>query len=146
MTSGLITHVLILDTETTGIDPKTDECIEVACALYHVPSVSVLSSYASLIHLQHHSENPAEHINGIPTSALEHAYSPTYVWKQVTRLASESSAILAHNAEFDKPFCPRWDIPWICTMGDVEWQKRQSSTDGLVKLALAHGLGVSHAH
>ena len=38
-----IDKILILDTETTGLDDNKDEVIEIGCILFHVSSRSVLS-------------------------------------------------------------------------------------------------------
>ena len=38
-----IENILILDTETTGLDENKDEIIEVGCILFNVNSKSVLS-------------------------------------------------------------------------------------------------------
>ena len=39
-----IESVLILDTETTGLDENNDEVIEIGCILFNVPFKSVLSN------------------------------------------------------------------------------------------------------
>ena len=37
------TTLLIIDTETSGLDPQQDQCLEVGCILFDVPSRSVLA-------------------------------------------------------------------------------------------------------
>ena len=44
----LIENILILDTETTGLDENKDEIIEVGCILFNVNSKSVLSQVSFL--------------------------------------------------------------------------------------------------
>ena len=58
----IIQSVLILDTETTGLNEKEDELIEIGCILFHVPSKSVLSQVSFLLPVR---SNKAEEINGI---------------------------------------------------------------------------------
>ena len=57
-----IEKILILDTETTGLDENKDEIIEIGCILFHVASKSVLSQVSFLFPV---SSNEAEHVNGI---------------------------------------------------------------------------------
>ena len=57
-----IEKVLILDTETTGLDENKDEVIEIGCILFHVSSRSVLSQVSFLFPVK---TNEAEYINGI---------------------------------------------------------------------------------
>jgi DNA polymerase-3 subunit epsilon len=70
------------------------------------------------------------------------------VWPIVRRFAERADAIVAHGAEFDQRFVPAdatGGKPWICSMHDLLWPRGKPG-DSLVKLALAHDLGVSHAH
>ena len=55
-------NLLILDTETTGLDAHTDFCIEVGAILFNVGKRSVLSQISFLLPV---NENPAESINKI---------------------------------------------------------------------------------
>ena len=61
-----IENILILDTETTGLDENKDEIIEVGCMLFNVNSKSVLSQVSFLFPV---SSNGAEHVNGISAEA-----------------------------------------------------------------------------
>ncbi|MGB5241863.1 MAG: 3'-5' exonuclease, partial [Prochlorococcaceae cyanobacterium] len=74
-------HLLILDTETTGLDPERDQCIEVGAVLFHVPSRAVLSQLSLL--LPCHS-NPAKAINGIDAavSRLEQPWQAGLIYFQ----------------------------------------------------------------
>jgi len=68
---------------------------------------------------------------------------------QIARMAGESDAFVAHFADFDSRFVPAaiaTSKPWICSCHDLEWPRQQKPGEGLVKLALAHDLGVSVAH
>lgn len=140
-----IRRILILDTETTGLDPKTNQCIEVACTLYDVRNAEPIASFASLIHS---GDNAAEAINRIPVEMLAMAPPDERVWPYVQKLAERSEAIVAHRAEFDRGFVPealRNVRPWICSKFDIEWPKGKLG-DHLVHLALAHGVPVFTAH
>lgn len=140
-------RVLILDTETTGLDPQKDGVIEVGAILYSVEHATVLESYASLIHSLH--GNAAEAVNRIPADAVRSGKHPRGVWDRVGEMASYADAILAHNAEFDRAFVGDWlvsELPWICTRNDIQWPRQTKPAPSLVSLALEHDLGVAYAH
>ena len=142
----MIRRICILDTETTGLDPKIERVIEVACILFDVEHLAPVESYASLIKSE---GNAAEKINRIPPTILTDAADPEIVWKRVRILAKKADVYCAHRADFDKGFCPP-DVatlrPWLCSKFDMEWPGTDKIGDDLTHLALAHGLGVVHAH
>lgn len=146
-----IKRILLLDTETTGLDEKAT-CIEVAAATFDIEHAAVLRAFSSLIHAE---ANEAEATNRIPAGLLRLAPDADRVWKTVTYLADTVDVIVAHGADFDRRFVPQ-DVhrarPWVCSMEDIDWPQGEKTVDGIAKkqslvaLALAHGLGVSHAH
>lgn len=139
-------RLLILDTETTGLDPSTDRAVEVAVILYSVEHATVLSAFSTLIE---GDGNAAEAINRIPAAALCSAGLLALPWLTVQAMAGHADAIVAHNAEFDRGFVPvelRDALPWVCSKGDIAWPKQTRPEPSLVALALEHDLGVAYAH
>lgn len=139
-------RVLLLDTETTGLDPKVDTCIEVAAVVYDLQHASPIVSFAALIRA---AANPCEKVNHIPAALLGEAPPSDLIWPRVASMADACDAILAHNAAFDRGFVPaslRDAKPWICTQNDLDWPQQTKPGQSLVALALAHGLGVASAH
>ena len=55
-------QLLILDTETTGLDPEVDQVLEVGAILFSVPQRAVLAQLSFLIPVE---SNAAEPLNGI---------------------------------------------------------------------------------
>lgn len=138
--------ILILDTETSSLDPKTGHLLEVATALWSVEHRSLVKARSWILRA---ASNEAEAVNGIPTKLVaEHKHAAdgiaTEAW--VFGWAEESDAIVAHG-DFDR----KWfgseiqSRAWIDSCDDIEWP-RASTSRSLVALALAHGVGVSHAH
>lgn len=139
-------NILILDTETTGLDPAKDSVIEVAAVLYSVEHATVLETFSTLVTA---FSNPAEHINRIPDAALANAAHPAAAWARVRELATRAEAYVAHRAEFDHSFTPEAVasvLPWICSKFDIEWPKQKQPGSSLVQLVLEHDLGVAYAH
>jgi len=60
--SKKIEKILILDTETTGLDENKDEVIEIGCILFDVSYKCVLSQVSFLFPV---NNNEAVHVNGI---------------------------------------------------------------------------------
>lgn len=136
---------LILDTETDGTE-ESSVCIEVAAIVFDVKRAAPVRSFSSLIRAE---SNGAEGVNRIPAGLLTDAPSPEKVWPAIARMAGECDAILCYGADFDRRFVPPEVVrsaPFICAMDDLQWPRATKPRMSLVALALAHDLGVSHAH
>ena len=142
--------LLILDTETTGLDPELDQCVEVGAILFDVGSQSVLNQLSFLLPVE---SNAAEAINRIPAS-VSRRHQP---WRQSLELfadlVSTADVLIAHNAAFDRQWfgvgeLPTIAKPWLCTMEDIRWPNyRQLKPRPSVRdLALAYGIPVWAAH
>ncbi len=148
--SSLPNLLLIVDTETTGLNSNEDKCLEVGVILFHLRSRSVLSQQSFLIPVL---SNEAEAINRIPAE-ITRINQP---WKEGLRylesLIDSVDLMVAHNAAFDRQWfgkdpLPSVSKPWLCTMEDISWpsklllRPRPSVRD----LALAYGIPVWNAH
>jgi DNA polymerase III subunit epsilon len=142
--------LLILDTETTGLDPAQGRCIELGAILFAVPQRAVLSQVSFLLPVD---ANPAEAINGIP-AAVSRLPQPWQAGLHCFKAMLEvADAVLAHNAAFDRQWfgidpLPPLTKPWICSMEDIRWPAalRLKSNPAVKDLALAHGVPVWAAH
>lgn len=152
-TNSSLDMVLILDTETTGFDPKEHGCIEVAAVMFSIEHSCVIETYASLIDTTH--VNEAELINHIPEVAYrEFGDTGSNVWGRIDTMAAECDAVLAHNSDFDFQWVPEgtdrdWNlrsIPWIDTCNGVNWPKQSRQAGSLINLAFEHGIGIVDPH
>ncbi len=143
-------NILILDTETTGLDNENDDCLEVGSILFNVKSRSVLAQQSFLLPVK---INKAEKINNIPAeiTRLPQPLSEAIIYFE--SLVRVSDVIVAHNAEFDKKWfglnkLPQIKQPWICSMDDITWpaDKQLKTRPSVRDLALAYGVPVWNAH
>ena len=143
-------RLLILDTETTGLDPQRDRCIEIGAVLFDLPRRSVLSQVSLLLPCD---QNPAQAVNGIEP-ALTQQPQP---WQQGLQwfeaLLASADLVVAHNAAFDRQWfgiapLPEIHKPWLCTMEDIRWpaDRRLRSNPSVRDLALAYSVPVWAAH
>ena len=143
--------LLILDTETTGLNPDQGQCIEVGAILFAVPERAVLSQVSFLLPCDH---NPAQAINGI-AAEVTRLHQP---WQAgldcFGAMVEHCDAVLAHNATFDRQWftgggmLPPIARPWICSMEDIHWpaERQLRPTPSVRDLALAYGVPVWAAH
>lgn len=145
----MISNLLIVDTETTGLDSKVDQIVEIGAVLYSVEAHTTVLQMSTLVPAR---ANPAEKINRIPERALAlFSGIPTYASTMLRAMAGVADVFVAHNYEFDRGFLTAMDLelwssrPWIDTRGEFPWKEGKPG-DSLVNLVLAHGLGIGQAH
>ena len=143
-------QLLIVDTETTGLDVQTDQCLEVGAVLFSVSSRQVLAQVSFLLPVD---SNPAEAINRIPAPVTRMPQP----WQQglayFQELMSSADVLVAHNASFDRQWfgrgvLPSASRPWLCTLEDVRWpaERQLRARPSVIDLALAYGVPVWAAH
>ena len=144
--------LLIVDTETTGLDPESAEVIEVAGILYDVELRGVIAQCSFLSPAQ---ENPAMHINRIRPELSNKMTGGMYLSfiEVFYGMAKSADFALAHNAAFDKKWFTEsqglfpLDLQWICSMEDIRWPRNsKKGKPGVTSLALDYGVPVWSAH
>lgn len=146
-----MTALLIIDTETGGLDPKTCPLVEVGAVLFDAVLGVPIESRAFLVHAEN---NAAESINHIPEAALGLGWARNAgdVDVALAALALAGAAVrgetvlVAHNAAFDRQWVDVPECRWICTKTDVSWPRVPGETGSLVQIALAYDVGVVRAH
>jgi DNA polymerase III subunit epsilon len=118
---------LIVDIETTGLDPASDQIIELACLPFHFSSegvlYDVLPGYAGFEGPGQPLHEEVVRLTGITDDKL---LGQTLDERAVTTLATPANLIIAHNAAFDRRFLERRfplfiAKPWACSIGQVPW-------------------------
>jgi len=139
--------LLIIDLETTGLNPETDSPIELGAILYSISERCTIQQISTLFPVV---ENPAENINRISAKASQTVRNTELVMTLFQKWVNMSDYLVAHNVEFDrkwfgKGILPVINKPWLCTYDDFIWPNNPKPTS-LVNTALNHGIGVNQAH
>lgn len=145
-------NLLIIDTETTGVDPQKDSVVEVGAILYNVEHRTVLNQLSFLMPTCG-AVNPAYPINRIKPEVLSDELLDSRV--EMTSVAlfmamhNQASYAVAHNADFDRQWftgdvLPPVEIPWLCTYSDFRFPEKSNAS--LLEIAVAHGVPVVSAH
>ena len=118
---------VIVDTETTGLDHKRHEVIELGMvAFVYDAEGRVLGITGEFSALQEPSEKvPPEitRLTGITDAMLD---GQRIDLDAVEAFIADADLVIAHNAGFDRPFCERLargfePKPWACSVKEVPW-------------------------
>lgn len=144
--TGAVRRVLLLDTETTGLDASRDKIIELALLRVEVDEASGLPS--GTVQVYDGLEDPGmsisreiEQLTGI-TNAMVRGQRLDEA--RVAELMDGVDLVIAHNAAFDRPFVearlPAFArLPWACSFADIDWKSEGQSSAKLENLALSKG-------
>jgi DNA polymerase-3 subunit epsilon len=139
-------RVLVLDTETTGLDSKTEKVIELAMLSVLVDSATGLP--VGPVTVFESFEDPGKpippqitEITGIDDSMVRGQRMDDAA---VTAMVAEADLVVAHNAGFDRPFVEaRWSVfagkAWACSFLGIDWKKEGSGSAKLEFLASERG-------
>ncbi|MFK7873872.1 MAG: 3'-5' exonuclease [Oligoflexales bacterium] len=124
---------VLLDTETTGLDYRKDEIIEIAVRkwIYHKKEHCLIKPLEEYSALQEPIENIlSEKITKITGITQEDLKDQRIDWDIVSNLFNDADFILAHNAGFDRPMVESVaEITklseskiWTCSLKQVDWE------------------------
>ena len=121
---------VILDTETTGLNARKDEIIEIGIVAFSFDADGAIGDvtgvYGGL--RQPGVAIPPEitRLTGI-TDAMVAGQTIDIV--QLQALIDPADLVIAHNAGFDRPFCEAFSAifgpkAWACSVSEVDWSAR----------------------
>lgn len=143
---GPVVQVLVLDTETTGLEASREQVIELALLRVAVDTATGLPVGA--VQVYDGLEDPGR---AIPAAITEiTGINDAMVRGQrldearIAELTDGVDLVVAHNAGFDRPFVearlPRFaQLAWACSFADLNWKARGQASARLESLALACG-------
>ena len=144
--AGSVQHMLILDTETTGLSHQADKIIELAMLLVAVDTATGLPF--GPVEVFEGFEDPgmpippvAQEITGISDGMVKGQRLDD---DAVAAMVAKADLIVAHNAGFDRPFVearfPGFAAkPWACSFADIDWKAAGAGSSKLSALANDQG-------
>jgi DNA polymerase III subunit epsilon len=134
--------LLILDTETDGVDSSKNLVVEIGAVWWHVGLGCTLGCWSELVVRE---SNAAQDANGIPPEALRYGLPWDHAIEGLKSRVARADLLVAHNESFDRGFLPDLGKPWVCSMDHIPWPSAESGL-ALIKVAVAHGVAVTQAH
>jgi DNA polymerase-3 subunit epsilon len=147
LVGGRVRRAAIVDVETTGMDPASDQVIELGVVVFEYDADSgmvgpVVARFSGL-------EDPERLIP--PETTAVHGITDEMVAGQriddaaVASVLAGVTLVIAHNAGFDRPFVEgRWpvfvELAWACSIADVDWRSQGYASSALEFLAMRAGL------
>jgi DNA polymerase-3 subunit epsilon len=144
--------IAVVDTETEGLDPEADSLIEIAAALVQTDGegriVEILGKGYGLQDPGRPLPPKITKLTGLTNEKLEGKVIDA---DHLTDFLNRADAVLAHGAKFDAGFVRRLlpgiaHLPWICTLGDVDWREHGYDGRALGHLLMQQGLFAPKAH
>jgi DNA polymerase III subunit epsilon len=139
-------RVVVLDTETTGLDASREAIIELALLVVDVDVLTGLP--VGTVQVYDELEDPGKSIpkdvvaiTGITDADVRGKHLDD---ARVEALLQGAELVIAHNAGFDRPFVEARlpvfaSLPWACSFADLDWKSQGHGSAKLESLAQAHG-------
>ena len=128
-----VVRILVLDTETTGLDHGVDELIGLALVALEVDRASgnllrIVDRYQGLQEPTFELAPQAAEVLGYDNSFL---VGHRFDVQRISAMVQACELVVAHNAGFDRPFvemavpafCQR---QWVCSLCDIDWWHLQA--------------------
>jgi DNA polymerase-3 subunit epsilon len=148
---------LLLDVETTGLGPTTDEVIELALKLfsYRTDTGEITDIIEEDSFLREPLSNSARRnydrafqIHGIPYELVK---GKSFYDGKINTYFHRADSVFAHNASFDRSFLYHMypevnDLKWYCTMRNIPWKNYGFPNGKLLTLLQAHNITNYQTH
>jgi DNA polymerase III epsilon subunit family exonuclease len=153
--SGMIqtTPFIVVDLETTGLEPKLDKIIEIAAV--KVQGGQIVDEWNTLVNPGMFLPQVTTDITGITTEMVQDAPTFPDVVDDFLSFMGEGSVFVAHNVEFDRCFVNEHLIkhereelqdPYMCTFKLAKQVHPNLARYNLGFLAESFGIDLSQAH
>ena len=136
---------LVVDVETTGLDPRRDEIIEIARTPFSYGlDGTVVTVGETFQGLRQPSEPITPDITAITGITNEMVAGQVIDPAEVAKFVAPASLVIAHNAAFDRRFLERYSEvfstkPWACSLSQIDWAAEGFEGAKLAYLAQAAG-------
>jgi DNA polymerase-3 subunit epsilon len=139
---------ILLDVETTGLNTRQDEIIELAMVKFAYLPDDRIARVTDVFSSFNEPENPIPaEITDLTGITDEMVFGHRIDPDAVAAFAADAVIVIAHNANFDRRFAERyWPLferkAWACSATEVEWRKH--GFDGSRLGYLLAGVGLFH--
>ena len=144
--SGKSLMGICLDTETTGFDSPQDTIIELGVVAFEYDPDSgeitgIVDRYSGLEDPGTPLSEEVKLVTGITAELLRGEQLDDV---RVEEMARKASLVIAHNAGFDRKFVEARfpffaQLPWGCTLAQIDWQRELISSRTLEYLLFRYG-------
>lgn len=144
---------IVLDVETTGLNPQIDEILELAMTLFRYDPMTgrvleVVRRYSGLREPSCRIPLAASQVHGITQQTVR---GRLLDYRKIHQMAGQADFVVAHNAEFDRGFVERLmpsfrSRTWLCSLYGIDWHAKGFRDRSLEGLAKAHKINISLAH
>jgi len=141
-----VAEFVVIDTETTGLDPSVDRVVEIAAARYQAGQC--VDELYSLVDPELPIPPAASAIHHITNSDIAGAPTINELRDAVVRFVGNAQ-IVAHNAAFDRSFLPFLAHKrWLCTMRLARhlWPDAPNFKNHTLRYLLGVELSAKHSH
>lgn len=143
---------VFVDVETTGLDSVEDEIIELGMVKFEYGKKTgkiyrILDKFDAFQEPTKPISEEIEELTGISNEMVAGCNIDT---EEVNAFISEANVVIAHNANFDRKFIEAKfsvfeDMPWACSLEDIDWKSEGFNARSLEFLAFKFGF-VYSAH
>lgn len=136
---------VLVDVETTGLNPATDEIIELAMlAFKYSTDGSFVAPAGSFDQLRDPGRPISPDVTRLTGITDEMVVGRSIDCCAVDEFIEDAVLVIAHNAAFDRRFCERLlpsfaTKPWACSLREVDWASEGFESARLSALAAGHG-------
>jgi DNA polymerase-3 subunit epsilon len=139
-------RALILDVETSGLDPTKDSILEIGVILFSY-DLNQSSGFCKILKMYSGLEDPGfaipEEIKKLTGICDEDVQGEKIAWDLIADWTQEVDFVVAHNASFDKSFVNAHEVlnpffknkMWLCTLKHPDWEALSIQTRKLQYLA-----------
>jgi DNA polymerase-3 subunit epsilon len=138
-------RAVVVDVETTGLDPATDEILELAMLAFDYSiDGALVSAVDSFDQLRDPGRLVPPDVAALTSITDEMVAGKSIDAVEVAAFVDRAVLVIAHNSAFDRRFCERLfpifaDKPWACSLREVGWKDEGLESARLSQLANAYG-------
>lgn len=121
-------YAMIIDTETTGLNPREDEVIELGFLLitYQEDNPREIAEFGN--EMREPSKEIPKRVQELTGITPKMVKGKRLNKEKILAALDLANIVIAHNAAFDRPMCERLlpefsEKPWACSLTEIPWSK-----------------------